>query len=52
MEVCKSHKALVMKRSMASGYAGVGKSPVLKANTEMLFGDAKKNLDEILTHLR
>jgi NAD(P) transhydrogenase subunit beta len=52
MEVWKAHKAIVMKRGMASGYAGIENPLFYKDNTEMLFGDAKKNLDQILTHLR
>jgi H+-translocating NAD(P) transhydrogenase subunit beta len=52
MEVWKSNKAIVMKRSMASGYAGIENPLFYKDNTEMLFGDAKKNLDAILAHLR
>lgn len=52
VEVWKAHKAIVMKRSMASGYAGIENPLFYKDNTEMLFGDAKKNLDAILTHLK
>lgn len=52
LEVWKSNKAIVMKRSMASGYAGVENPLFYKENTRMLFGDAKKNVDAILSQLR
>lgn len=52
LEVWKSQKAIVMKRSMASGYAGVENPLFYKENTRMLFGDAKKNVDAILSELR
>jgi len=52
LEVWKAAKTIVMKRSMASGYAGVENPLFFKENTRMLFGDAKKNVDAILTELR
>ncbi|MBF0296316.1 MAG: Re/Si-specific NAD(P)(+) transhydrogenase subunit beta [Magnetococcales bacterium] len=52
LEVWKSTTSIVMKRSMASGYAGVDNPLFYKENNRMLFGDAKKMLDEVLNHLR
>lgn len=48
MEVWKAGTVIVMKRSMASGYAGVENPLFYKDNTRMLFGDARKNVDAIL----
>jgi NAD(P) transhydrogenase subunit beta len=52
LEVWKAQHTIVMKRSMASGYAGVENPLFYKENTQMLFGDAKKNVDALLTDLR
>jgi NAD(P) transhydrogenase subunit beta len=52
LEVWKAATVVVMKRSMASGYAGVENPLFFRENTRMLFGDAKKNVDAILTELR
>ncbi len=52
LEVWKAKTTIVMKRSMASGYAGVDNPLFYKENNRMLFGDAKKMLDEVLTALR
>jgi len=52
LEVWKAKTSIVMKRSMASGYAGVDNPLFYKENNRMLFGDAKKMLDEVLNALR
>ncbi len=52
LEVWKAKTSVVMKRSMASGYAGVDNPLFYKDNNRMLFGDAKKMLDEVLGALK
>src|SRR4051812_34707241 len=52
LEVWKGKTSVVMKRSMASGYAGVDNPLFYKDNNRMLFGDAKKMLDEVLAALK
>ncbi len=51
LEVWKSQAVIVMKRSLASGYAGVENPLFFKDNTFMLFGDAKKVVTDILSAL-
>ncbi|HQR49110.1 MAG TPA: Re/Si-specific NAD(P)(+) transhydrogenase subunit beta [Steroidobacteraceae bacterium] len=52
LQVWKAKTSIVMKRSMASGYAGVDNPLFYKENNRMLFGDAKKMLEEVLAALR
>jgi proton-translocating NAD(P)+ transhydrogenase subunit beta len=52
LEVWKGKTTIVLKRSMASGYAGVGNPLFVKENTRMLFGDAKDSLEAVLKELR
>ena len=52
LEVWKAKTSIVMKRSMASGYAGVDNPLFYKDNNRMLFGDAKKMLDEVFSALK
>ena len=51
-EVWKARTSIVKTRSMASGYAGVDNPLFYKDNNRMLFGDAKKMLDEVLGALK
>jgi NAD(P) transhydrogenase subunit beta len=51
LEVWKGGTTIVLKRSMATGYAGVGNPLFFKENTRMLFGDAKDSLDAVLKTL-
>jgi NAD(P) transhydrogenase subunit beta len=51
LECWKGKTTIVMKRSMASGYAGVQNPLFFKENTRMFFGDAKDSLESVLKEI-
>jgi NAD(P) transhydrogenase subunit beta len=51
LECWKGKTTIVLKRSMATGYAGVSNPLFYKENTRMLFGDAKDTLETVLKNL-
>ncbi len=51
LEVWNAKEVVVFKRSMAPGYAGVQNPLFFKENTQMLFGDAKERVGDILKAL-
>ena len=52
LEVWKAGVVVVLKRGMAAGYAGVENPLFFLENTRMLFGDAKKSMDALVTAAR
>jgi NAD(P) transhydrogenase subunit beta len=51
LECWKGKTSIVLKRSMATGYAGVQNPLFFLDNTRMLFGDAKETLDAVFKAL-
>jgi NAD(P) transhydrogenase subunit beta len=52
LEVWKAETTIVLKRSMATGYAGVDNPLFYREKTRMLFGDAKDSMEQVLAELR
>ncbi len=48
LECWKSATTIVLKRSMATGYAGIGNPLFVRKNTRMLFGDANESMQAVL----
>ena len=51
LRVWEAKNVVVFKRSMAAGYAGVQNPLFFRENSQMLFGDAKAKVDEIVSAL-
>ena len=52
LKVWDAKNVIVFKRSMATGYAGVQNPLFFRENTQMLFGDAKDSVDQILASVK
>jgi H+-translocating NAD(P) transhydrogenase subunit beta len=52
LEVDKSGSVIVLKRSMASGFAGIDNPLFYEPKTSMLFGDAKQSVSEVTAEVQ
>ena len=52
IEVDNSKTVFVLKRSMSSGFAGIQNPLFFKANTRMLFGDAKETVSTLVSEFK
>ena len=52
LEVHRAKTAMVLKRSMASGFAGVQNPLFFKENSRMLFGDAKESISKLVAEFK
>ena len=52
LEILKGQHVIVLKRSMSSGYSGIENPLFFHEKTRMLFGDAKKSLNNLLDELK
>ena len=52
LNVEEAKTVIVLKRSMNPGFAGIENELFLQDNTMMLFGDAKKSVHSMVTHLK
>ena len=51
LDVDKAHSVIVLKRSMSSGFAGIDNPLFYDDKTQMLFGDAKKSVSDLLSEV-
>jgi NAD(P) transhydrogenase subunit beta len=52
IEVDRAKTVIVLKRSMAPGFAGIDNSLFYKENTRMLFGDAKSSIEAVVSQFK
>ena len=55
MPVCEpwnSKQVIILKRSMKPGYAGIQNPLFFRENSSMLFGDAKKSIENLLSEVK
>jgi H+-translocating NAD(P) transhydrogenase subunit beta len=52
LDVDKSESVIVFKRSMSPGFAGIDNPLFYNENTEMLFGDAKSSVQDVLAAVK